>query len=261
MRTARQETGFTLVELLVVMGIIGLLLALLAPAIGRAKSAGERGHCTSNLGQLFKANENYAVDYETYVPAAADIWGRNLQRWHGTRQRQSARFEGHGGPLANYLGPAGQVRACPSMRNFRSGFEAGCGGYGYNQAGVGSQSYDKGSFAGAANGMPPAKLSHPVSTVMFTDSAFLNAAGGKNLIEYSFAEAFFALSDTPPITETSPAVPSIHFRHRGAAQVVWCDGHVSSELMQTAYGAAHTAMGLGWFGGPDNKLFNPYGEP
>ena len=48
----RKPKGFTLIELLVVISIIALLIALLLPALARAKAAGLSVSCASNLRQL-----------------------------------------------------------------------------------------------------------------------------------------------------------------------------------------------------------------
>jgi prepilin-type N-terminal cleavage/methylation domain-containing protein len=70
--------GFTLVELLVVIGIIGVLVGMLLPVLSRARAASYRTVCMSNLNQIHLGLEFYAHDNRDYWP---DGWTTGSFNW------------------------------------------------------------------------------------------------------------------------------------------------------------------------------------
>ena len=124
-----RKTGFTLVELLVVIAIIAILVLLLLPAINAAREAARRASCTNNIRQVAIAMLNYE-SCARYVPAES-VWsgrlvnagpvaplpgrtiacrghrsGRGIQPSHGRRRPADRFFSGQSVPL-----PLGNQRA------------------------------------------------------------------------------------------------------------------------------------------------------
>ena len=85
---ARQIPAFTLIELLVVIAILGILAALLMPALGRAKGKAHQIKCISNLRQLGLGLSMYAGDHNGEFPARwepPNAWPRTLQPYYEAR--------------------------------------------------------------------------------------------------------------------------------------------------------------------------------
>src|SRR5262245_24800444 len=239
--------AFTLIELLIVMALLGVLASMLAASLSAARSSSMSTACAANIRQVSMANQLYAGEQDDrYCPGAADFLG-NLKRWHGVRPNPSAAFRPEGGPLTPYLGNDGRVRACPAFQPAIAGFEAGGGGYGYNNDYVGVL---LGPSAGGAlavvsdlAGAPTQAVIRPGETVMFADSAFATPDG---VIEYSFVHARFQ-----PAAPGQRFDPSTHFRHDGDASVAWCDGHVDRQALSFSwssglYGTDPAGHAIGW---------------
>ena len=75
----RRRYGFSLVELLVVIGIIGLLIAILMPALQAAREASRAMQCASNLRQVMLGMVNYATDNRGKFPPNV---GAKQYRWY-----------------------------------------------------------------------------------------------------------------------------------------------------------------------------------
>lgn len=124
----KHNRGFTLVELLVVIGVIAVLISILLPTIGRARSSADRMMCQSNLRQTGIAMMAYISENKGSFPYH-EFWYNqqgprgNLEKYNiapfapvsetGFMGEKGVRFER---PLNRYLKNNAQVSMCPSDR-------------------------------------------------------------------------------------------------------------------------------------------------
>ncbi len=98
-RRGRSRRAFTLVELLVVIGIIAVLISILLPALNRAREQAKTTQCMANLKQIANGFVMYANDNRGYIPGPITAW------WSATV-------------------PPGQSITGPFMRNSAGGYNA-----------------------------------------------------------------------------------------------------------------------------------------
>jgi prepilin-type processing-associated H-X9-DG protein len=110
-RAPPPASAFTLVELLVVIGIITILIAILLPAMARAKEQARMVACQSNLRQIGMAMVMYTNENKQRFPFHADIGGMNKEDWIYWQASRDPRESA----IAKYIGDfKADVFRCPS---------------------------------------------------------------------------------------------------------------------------------------------------
>jgi prepilin-type N-terminal cleavage/methylation domain-containing protein len=138
--------AFTLIELLVVIGIIAVLIAVLLPALGKARTAANRTVCLSNIRQLCNGVLMYCNDNHGYFPTCA-VWDDGVGytpypddwvHWQANRNLDEsaiARYVGHGDKLKSILRcPADSFEGRKTAIGITKGQGPYLYSYGMNQA-------------------------------------------------------------------------------------------------------------------------------
>ncbi len=242
---ASRSRAFTLIELLVVIAIIGILAALLLPALSSSKANAKRIQCLSNLRQMSIAAHVYVGDNGESYPIA--YWGDedtgNFYCWDF-----SEIYDDNGnatvipGLLWNGQGNA-QIQQCPSFNGSANWGVDPFTGYNYNTSYIGHGQ-------GEAIEMPAktSDVQHPSKTVIFGDGQY---AGGAD----KFMRAPFP---NPGDSFTSRWSGTQGFRHRRRSNAAFGDGHAGAfavSYTNNADGAAGVAPGTGFLS-PDNSAYD-----
>jgi len=228
MRTPPGRRAFTLVEVLVSIGIIGLLLGLLLPALSGVRTASLKMQCQSNLRQMSLAAQHYAAIWEAWPTAIRyDIVDGVPAKiaWDWVTTYSTGELISPG-PLWAFTDHPDRVMQCPGYQGDSNFKGDPFTGYNYNTSYLGGEAMwvDVG-WEPVRMGVPPHACARADRTAMFGCGGW---KGGAN----KFMRAPVGMNETPQFD--SPHSLSIKysggqaFHYAGTTNTAYIDGHVAS---------------------------------
>ena len=237
----RHERAFTLVELLVVIGIITLIGGLLLPAVSAVRQSATSTACLSNLRQMAAAATDYAMrNGGTFPPAQwSDPADPTVLRGWDFAKR-GGQVTGPGFLWAPQ--PVTAAQQCPAFEGAAQSAGDRYTGYNYNTSYVGRGTGELVSAPARA-----ARVRRPSRTLLFGDGEWKLGAN-------KYMRSPLRSPSEDPVTyadgSASRAAGTQGFRHRGATNAAFCDGHAESLRDRTDAGNANVAAKTGFLRDP-----------
>lgn len=235
-RPPRARGGFTLVELLAVIAIVGVLAAIVIPVVGSVRETARAGTCVSNLRQIGTATQLFASEYKGILPGIGKTVPTASASWHDVLNARvfGSRLGSLNGTLqrSGDTPVAGQIY-CPSMQPFGTAVR-GPRAYGMNTYTVDQNLTSNprvvwGDVLDYQKGLPVARFSTPARTVLVLES---ERSG--DLVQPTAPFGQITPGDGTGTPAWSANSEFYAFRHKGRMNVLFMDGHVESLDTQAA---------------------------
>lgn len=228
----RNRQGFTLIELLVVIAIISLLMAMLLPALNRARGQARRVVCASQMRQLSMAHVMYQESHDGWIVPAMQEHGVSEYWFNTLGPYFEHRNTGHGNSNAADVGRA--ILLCPTddtaypkMLNPHGLDPEGWLSYALNSQRTRHVSNRRHKYAGTG-GNKITQLRHPARTMFHCDFAYRAwVCDAITLTRNQYASEPGAHYDLMPGYPEQNKTVEAAYRHGRRMNLLWGDGHVS----------------------------------